>query len=272
MSVLSKLRRRAVVKPPITTLHGIPGVGKSTFSSMSPNPVFLCTEDGMGLIDVPSLDLTRGTNGEFHLAFDQVMLALEEIYTGGDEFQTVIVDSMTALEPMIHAKACADGKWNTLSDAGYGKGIVAADLLWKRFFDGVRALRDDKGKFVVLIAHSRVVRFENPETDTGYDRYEIKLHKNAAASLMELSDNVFFCNYRVAAVKTDAGFGKKLTRGVGRGQRLFYTQEMPAFLAKNRYSLPNSLDMDMGYGGLLDIISGKIPMPSEATSEVPVTA
>lgn len=263
MSVLSKLRRKAVVKPPITTLHGVPGVGKTTFASVSPSPVFLCIEDGMGLIDQPSLDLTKGPDGHLHLAFDQVMKALEELYFGGDEFSTVVIDSMTALEPMIVAKVCKLNNWANIEAPGFGKGHVAVDLEWKRFFDAVRMLRDDKNKLIVLIAHSKVVRFENPETDVGYDRYEIKLHKNAAAALMEASDNVFFCNYRVSATKTDAGFGKRLTRGLGRGQRMFYTQEMPAFLAKNRYGLPRSLDLDIGYQGLIDIITGKIPMPEE---------
>ena len=263
-SVLSKLRRVAVVKPPITLLDGVPGVGKTTFSSKAPNPVFICTEDGMGLIQAPSLDLSKAPDGDSGKSFDLVMQALEELYIDGDEFSTVVVDSLTALEPMIWAKVCADNRWANIEEPGFGKGYVAVDLQWRRFHEGIRALRDDKNKIIILIAHSKVVRFENPETDSGYDRYEIKLHKSAAAACMEMSDNVFFCNYRVNTVSKDAGFGKKLTRGTGRGQRLFYTQEMPAFLAKNRYGLPKSLDMDIGFDGLLDIIAGKIPMPVDA--------
>ena len=263
-SALSRLRRQAVVKPPITLLMGVPGVGKTTFASRAPNPVFLCAEDGMGLIQAPSLDLSKAPEGEASKSFDLVMQALEELYVDGDEFSTVIVDSLTALEPMIWAKVCADNGWATIETPGFGKGYVAVDLQWRRYHEGIRALRDDKNKIIVQIAHSKVVRFENPETDAGYDRYEIKLHKSAAAACMEMSDNVFFCNYRVNTVSKDAGFGKKLTRGTGRGQRLFYTQEMPAFLAKNRYGLPRSLDMDIGFDGLLDIIAGKIPMPEDA--------
>jgi hypothetical protein len=45
-------------------------------------------------------------------------------------------------------------------------------------------------------------------------------------------------------VKSDAGFNKKAVRGVGVGDRLLYTTERPAFLAKNRFGLPDSLTLD----------------------------
>jgi hypothetical protein len=37
---------------------------------------------------------------------------------------------------------------------------------------------------------------------------------------------------------------KKSTRAKGSGERRMYTSERPAFLAKNRYSLPDDLPLD----------------------------
>jgi len=56
-------------------------------------------------------------------------------------------------------------------------------------------------------------------------------------------DAVLFANYRISTVKSDAGFGKKVTRAVGGGDRVLYTEERPAFLAKQRYNLPAMIPM-----------------------------
>jgi len=55
---------------------------------------------------------------------------------------------------------------------------------------------------------------------------------------------VLFANFKVNTTKTDAGFNKKVTRGVGSGQRVIYTEERAAFLAKNRHRLPPELPLD----------------------------
>ena len=58
-----------------------------------------------------------------------------------------------------------------------------------------------------------------------------------------MADVVLFANYRVSTVKSDVGFNKKVTRALGSGERLLHTAERPAFLAKNRYGLPEQLPM-----------------------------
>ena len=95
---------------------------------------------------------------------------------------------------------------------------------------------------VIQIAHTDIKRFDSPEHEP-YDRYVIKLHARAAALLQEHSDVVLFANYRISTVKSDIGFNKKVTRALGSGERVLYTAERPAFLAKNRYSLPDSLPL-----------------------------
>jgi hypothetical protein len=96
---------------------------------------------------------------------------------------------------------------------------------------------------VVQIAHTDIKRFDSPEHDP-YDRYVIKLHARAAALLQEHSDVVLFANYRISTVKADVGFNKKVSRAVGSGERVIHTVERPAFLAKNRYDLPDTLALE----------------------------
>jgi len=232
---LAQLTRVSAPKPPRLLVHGVAGVGKTTFASQAHQPVFLQTEDGLGTLPVAHFPLAR--------TFEEVLEALVALYTEPHDLQTVVVDSVDWLEPLIWAKACRDNGWASIEDAGFGKGYLAALTYWRQYLDGLNALRDDRGMTVIQIAHTDIKRFDSPEHDP-YDRYVIKLHSRAAALLQEHSDAVLFANYRISTVKADVGFNKKVNRALGSGERVLHTAERPAFLAKNRYGLPETLPLD----------------------------
>ena len=99
------------------------------------------------------------------------------------------------------------------------------------------------GVAVVLIAHAKIEKFENPET-VPYDRYSPRLHKLASALVQEWVDEVLFATYKVHTVKVDEGFNKAKHNGVGTGERIIRTVERPAHVAKNRLGLPEELPLD----------------------------
>jgi hypothetical protein len=96
---------------------------------------------------------------------------------------------------------------------------------------------------VVLIAHAKIERFENPETDS-YDRYSPRLHKLASHVIQEWCDEVFFATYKVYTKQADEGFNRKKAKGIGTGERVMFTTERPSHLAKNRLNLPDELPLD----------------------------
>lgn len=232
---LQSLRRSSTIKPPRIVIYGVHGVGKTTFAAGAPDPVFIWTEEGQGVLDVTGFPLAR--------TFSEVMEALAALYTEDHEFKTLVVDSLDWLEPLIWQQTCLDNGWRSIEDPGYGKGYVAATDLWRQYIEGLNALRDEKGMTIVQIAHADVRRFDNPETEP-YDRYVIKLHQRSSALIQEHSDIVLFANYQISTTKADVGFNKKVTRAVGSGVRVAYTAERPAFLAKNRYQLPDQIPLE----------------------------
>lgn len=92
----------------------------------------------------------------------------------------------------------------------------------------------------ILIAHTEIKRFDSPETEP-YDRYQPKLQTRSSALVREWCDAVLFANYRTIVKKDDVGFNKTVSRGISTGERLLFTSERPAYMAKNRYNLPESL-------------------------------
>jgi hypothetical protein len=231
---LGSIKRSGIPKPPTVLLYSVHGIGKTTFGACAPNPVFLQTEDGLGAIEADTFGVLK--------SYGEIMEAIGSLYNDDHNFQTVVLDSADWAEPIVWQEACRANGWNDIGQPGYGRGYAAALDMWKMLLDGLTALRDERDMTVIVLAHSEIKRFESPVCEP-YDRYQPKLHKGASAIIQESMDAVLFANYRVSTTKTETGCNKKVVRGVGSGERLIYTVERPAFLAKNRWSLPDSMPL-----------------------------
>lgn len=221
-------------KPPRILIYGPPKIGKSTFGSLAPSPVFIQTEDGLDAIDTPAFPLAKN--------WGEVLSYLGELAEGDHDRKTVVLDSADWLERLIHAQVCEEKKVKSIEDIGYGKGYLFALDLWRQYIEATNYLREERNMCVINIAHSQIKRFENPETDS-YDRYQIKMHDKAAALLMENSEMILFVNEVVGVKKAQEGFSER-KRAIGTGERIIYTEGRPSFVAGNRFSLPASVPFD----------------------------
>ncbi|RDH44644.1 ATP-binding protein [Zooshikella ganghwensis] len=231
---LANIGLTQALKAPRMVLYGSHGLGKTTFAASAPNPIFLFTEDGAGALQVNAFPLLT--------SFPDVISALQALYQEQHEFQTVVLDSLDHLEPLIWTYTAQQHGKSSIEDFGYGKGYGEALTYWRQCLAWLDALRNEKNMAIILIAHTQVKRFDSPETEP-YDRYQIKLHDRASALIQESVDCVLFTNFKTVVKKTDVGFGNEVTRGITTGQRVLYTQETPAFLAKNRYGLPPEIPL-----------------------------
>ena len=137
------------------------------------------------------------------------------------------------------------------------------------FLEGLSALRADRGMTAILIAHARIERFENPETES-YDRYVPRLHRLASQVLQEWCDEVMFATFKVYTKQTDEGFDRKRNQGIGTGERVLRTVERPSHLAKNRLGLPEEMPLDWNvYARLERLVRWRhSPAASEASRDV----
>ena len=228
---LKSIRKNDAMAAPRIMVYGVEGIGKSTFGAGAPNPVYILTEDGLGSLKVDHFPLAT--------SFQDVMDAIASLYKDNHAFETVVIDSLDWLEAIIQRET--EQKYDA-KDLAYGKGSLIAAERWREILDGLNALRNDKGMAIILIAHTTIKRFDSPEVEP-YDRYQPKLQERSNAVVREWADAVLFANYRTIVKKDDVGFNQTNNRGISTGERLLFTSERPAYMAKNRYNMPESIPL-----------------------------
>ena len=235
MSLLESIKKGPSTRPPKIMLIGQEGVGKSTAGAKMPNPVFLCGESGLvgpQFADTPSFTPTSWAEA---LAF------CEELASNPSGYKTLVIDTLDWIEPMLYAHVVAAAKKNDIKhieDFGYGKGYVIAQQEARKMLavlDKVNAA----GMAVLILSHSQLKTVKNPEGDD-YDHFESKVNTKVAGIFKEWCDAVQFARFEIYVRKD----GMKV-KAQGGTERIVQTTHSAAWDAKNRYGLPEVMDLDM---------------------------
>ena len=209
-------------------IYGVESVGKSTFAAQFPKPLFLDIEQGTSHLDVDRCDIN---------SWKQLTDALAE--AKATDYKTIVIDSADWAERLCVEDLLATSKKTSIEDFGYGKGWVMVAERISRMLTSIDALIDG-GKHVVLIAHSRIVKFEAPDALAPYDRYELKLSKQCSPLLKEFADELWFLRFKTKVSTTDTGRGK----GLGGKERVMLTTHSAAYDAKTRSGLAEELPLE----------------------------
>lgn len=234
---LQSISRGKKLSPPRLVLIGTEKIGKSTFASQSPNPIFVQVkgETGLDMIDAPKFPPVS--------RFEELLETFEALNDNHD-FSTVVIDSLTTLEPMIGDYACRQEGVTSIAKLGGGYGHQEAVLCnyARTIMDSLDYLREQRGMGCILICHtkSNPGTFNDPETDP-YNTYKVDMRDSIASAFYRWSDAILFGTFKKYTKTTDAGPNKKIVHATGAGERVLYTEKRPAFTAGNRYGLPFEL-------------------------------
>jgi hypothetical protein len=224
-----KIERGRRHSPVRAVVYGTEGIGKSTLAAAFPAPVILDTEEGTHHLDVARVSIG---------SWDELRAAIAEIGGGRGEFRTVVIDSADWAERLLVEHLLAEHKQKSIEGFGFGKGYTLLAEGFGRLLTQCDALIG-VGLNVVFVAHSKVQRTSPPDMADGFDRYELKLTKQAAPLLKEWCDLLAFCNYKTAV--TEGSDGRKKASGGKR--RVMHLERAAAWDAKNRYGLDAELPM-----------------------------
>lgn len=232
-------------------VYGPEGIGKSTFASYFPDPVFIDTEGSTKDMDVARFEPPT--------SWQMLMEQAEYVRTHPDVCRTLVIDTIDWAEMMCVESICDKYHKDGLESFGYGTGYVYVREEFGRFLNKLSDVVD-AGVNVVLTAHAQIRKFEQPDEMGAYDRWELKLGKKTSSQtsplVKEWADMLLFANYKTYSVATDDKGKKHKAQG---GRRVMYTAHHPCWDAKNRYGLPEECEFD--YSVIRQIIE-----PSSATT------
>lgn len=231
-------------------VYGPEGIGKSTFASRFPDPVFIDTEGSTNDMDVARLP--RPTS------WTRFLEEIEYVEKNPGVCKTLVIDTIDWAEQLCVEHVCAKHNKSGIEDFGYGNGYVYTKEEFGRFLNRLTDVIE-AGIHVVLTAHAQLRKFEQPDEMGAYDRWELKLGKKTQSQtsplVKEWADMLLFCNYKTYSIAVDDKGKKHKAQG---GKRVMYTCHHPCWDAKNRYGLPDECEFNY------DVIAGII---EQTTSE-----
>lgn len=217
-------------------IYGVEGIGKSTFASRFPDPLFIDTEGSTTELKVKRYPKPTS----WQMLKDEITEIINE-----RPCRTLIIDTADWAERLCTESICAQHGKKGVEDFGYGNGYTYVAEEWGRFLNLLQDVIDVSNINVVLTAHAIIRKFEQPNEMGAYDRYELKLGKKTTAQTAPLTkewaDMVLFANYKTFSVAADEKGKKHKAQG---GQRVMYTTHHPCWDAKNRYGLAGELTFD----------------------------
>ena len=232
MSLLERASSGVEIMPHCLIIYGVESIGKTGFAASFPSPFFIDIEGGS-----KNYNVNRITD----LTWTEVLNVLVELKD--TNYKSIVIDSLDWLEKLLHKHMCEKFKVVAIEDAGggYGKWVSVMLAEWHPLIESLKQLRAS-GKNIVITSHYHVKTFNDPATQLPYDRYTMKLNDKVSAIFREWVDCVLFANFETFS-KSD---NSKATKGKGysTGLRKLYCEKRAAYDAKNRFGLPESINLD----------------------------
>ena len=145
--------------------YGSEGIGKTTFAAAFPEPLFIDTEGGTAHMDVRRIDRPQ--------SWEELLSIVNEVAADPNVRKTPYwiqrIGRRRSASPMY-----AKYKQNSIESFGYGKGYTYLAEEFSRLFSALDAVIAS-GKHVVITAHAKMRKFEQPDEQGAYDRWEMKL-------------------------------------------------------------------------------------------------
>jgi hypothetical protein len=259
-------------------VHGVEGIGKTSFASQAPRPIFLMARGETGLESlIDSGRVAETPHFPESRTWADVLGAVQTLITQPHEYRTLVIDALGGIERLCHEHVCAvnfNNDWSDKGFASYGKGPEVSLPVWLELLSLLDRLRAERKMAIIGVAHTKVKTFKNPE-GPDYDRYTVDLHEKTWGLTHKWADMVLFANYFTATSKDK---GDARAKGVGGQDRVIYTERHAAWDAKNRSGLPAEIEMgnsaETAWGNFMQAVrdarAATIPVPAPASPSAEV--
>lgn len=269
LSILTK----PLTKPPMMTLVGTPGVGKTTLAALFPKAVFITAEDGTAVFDsweddlkpmvFPKLPRAKMGKTELEIStIDTLLQQLRVLIKEDHEYKTLVIDSVTSLHTLFEHELCEIYGVDNVAEAagGFAKGFKVLKEMHAKVKNACDHLRE-KGMTVIFLAHTGTKKVKNsPDVSSEYTVFSLDMDEQSVQIYVNLCDAVLYIRQEEivsGAVVDKKGNTTKFGKMVQTGERWLVTASdgrKGFVLAKNRYKLDANIALPEGENPLLTLI------------------
>jgi hypothetical protein len=274
MSMLEKATKPKL-KPPMITIVGSPGTGKTTLGALFPSPIILPTEDGTAVFEnwdtdaqpavLPRLPkAAQDAAGNITKSTRAALLALlDELMQSQHDYKTLVIDSITTLDGLLGHEIALRDRVGTVADAsgGFHKGFAEVASWHAEFIYKCEQLRAVKGMGIVFLAHTGIKKIRNrPDAAADYSVFSLDMDGQALSAYVAQSDAVLYLRKDELVLGSEQnrkGQTTKYGRITHTGDRKLVASsdgQVGYINAKNRYGMPSEIDVVHGENPILQFI------------------
>jgi AAA domain len=249
---LKKIQRGRVSLPPRIVWYSFDGIGKTTALAGSKDPFILDMNRGSIKFDVARYSPTD---------YNDFLAWLQAVELGQISCSTLGLDSLTEIESLMIKLHFGDKGPNS-GEWAFNRGEDYLFSKWRELLAQLERIWL-QGKAIVMTAHARVAKFNDP-TGPAYDRFELSLRSRSAEQVRQWVDFVCFCREEIVLDQSKT----ERTKGKTTGVRYQYTRRCPAYDAKARGTTLFPERLPLGWQPLIDAISADEARSVEMRAEV----
>src|SRR5262245_33819724 len=146
-------------------LHGVPGIGKTSFGACAPKPIVLMTRGETGLITLlDSGQLPETAHFPELLTWEELLSAVEALTREPHDYRSLVLDTINGAERLCHESVCQrvfSNNWGRDGFTSYMTGYEVALADWQQLLEALDRLRSSRRMSVLALAHTRITPFRN---------------------------------------------------------------------------------------------------------------
>jgi hypothetical protein len=230
--------------PPRLIVTAVEGWGKTTLGANAPDPFIMMAPDETGYDTLLQHKLVPQVPADIVHGWQDTLNWLDSLARDPQGCKTIVLDALSGFERLCHEAVCAEhfkGDWGDGGFMAYHKGYDLAAGEWRKLLTRLDTLHNN-GLLIILLAHARDKPYHNPD-GADYDRHVCDVHDKTWGPTHKWADAVFFGTFFTAMTNEKQAERTGKGKAIGGTRRVLYTERRATWDAKNRFGMPESIDL-----------------------------